>query len=225
MILQISGNKVLHCVNCRRRKLPPAVTPASTYATTTIEISTLNRHKEGGSYEQGTPEAMAASQSGSDYQNKLSSQSSETSAVTEHKCPGVIDEDLLLGLCPEDLLNCSTSFCTSLNDSASVGHIKCETFPAEVKTPSIESPNYPLTTNMVSLHSTPVHSTPKPSIYKQQSTFNVPTDRLGSAIDSEAPIHTSRSQCSIPSNTFYGLPLKVKQCMEEHRGITQLYGN
>ena len=205
--------------------MPLAVTPASTYTTTTIGIGMLNERKEDGSYEQGTPEAMAAFQSGSDYQNKFSSQSSETIAVTEEKGPGVIDEDLLLGLCPEDLLNCSTSFCTSLNDSASVGHIKGEMFPAEVKTPSIQSPNYPLTTNMVSFHSTSVHSTPKPSTYKQQSTYNIPTDRLGSAIDSEAPIHTSRSQSTISSDTFYGLPLKVKKCMEEHRGITKLYGN
>ena len=202
--------------------MPPAVTPASTYTTTTIEIGTLNQHKQDGSYEQGAPEAMAASRSGSDYQNKLSSQSSETIAVVEHKGTGVTDEDLLLGLCPEDLLNCSASFCTSLNDSAGVGHIKDETFPAEVKTPSLQSPNYPLTTNMVSFHSTPVHSSPKPFTYKQQYTINVPTDRFGSAIDSEAPIHTSRR---IPSDTFYGLPLKVKQCMEEHRGITKLYGN
>jgi hypothetical protein len=27
-----------------------------------------------------------------------------------------------------------------------------------------------------------------------------------------------------PINTFYGLPLTVKKCLEEHRGITKLYG-
>ena len=201
--------------------MPPAVIPTSTYTnyntTTTDDSVTLNQHVEDDIYEQGNPEAMGAS--GSDCQSKLCLQSSET--VAEQKLPGVIDEDLLLGLCPEDLLNCSTSFCASLNDSTSIGHVKGEIFPAGVKTPSIQSPNYPFTNNMVSLHSTPVHSTPKPDTHKQ-STDNIPPKRLESA---EAPTCISRNQSSNPSDTFYGLPLKVKQCLEEHRGITKLYGN
>lgn len=206
--------------------MPPIVTPTSTHinhtATTSDNNRTLNQLVEDDSCKQGTPEAIVNSER--DCKSKLSLQSSETVAVSEQKCPGVIDEDLLLGLCPEDLLNCSTSFCVSLNDSTSIGHVKGETFPDEVKTPSIQSPNYPFTCSNVSLHSTPVHSTPKPSTHKQ-STDNVPAIGLESTANSEAPTYVSRNQSSIPSNTFYGLPLKVKQCLEEHRGITKLYGN
>lgn len=217
--------------------MPPAVTPITNYSTTatSIEIGAINQHKEDGSYEHGTPEPIAASESDSQCKSsclgeRLGSSISRGSAeepFSEERGPGFTDEDLLLGLCPEDLLNCSTSFCTSfctsLNDSANTGHVKGESFLAEVKTQSIQSPSYPLTTDVVSLHSTPVHSTPKLSTRKQ-STVGMPTDRHESAVDSDAPILASRNQFSVPSDTFYGLPLKVKQCMEEHRGITKLYG-
>jgi hypothetical protein len=208
--------------------LPVAITPASTYtncntSTATVDINTLHRHKEDDSCEQGTPVTMAAS--GCDGQSKLSLRSPQITSVTEQKGAGVSDEDLLLGLCPEDLMSCSTSFSTSMNDSTSAGHAKAETFPAEVKTPSIQSPNYPHTNNIVvSLHSTPVHSTPKSNTCKQSS-VDIPTDGHESAIDSDFPILASRNEFSVPPDTFYGLPLKVKQCLEEHRGITKLYGN
>ena len=202
--------------------MPPAVTPASTYTnhntTTTVDTGTDTLIKNG-SCRQGTPETMAAG--GSACLSELSLQSPGTSAVSEEKRPEVIDDDLLLGLCPEDLMNSSTSFCTSMNDT-SIGQLKGETLPSEVKTPLIQSPNYPFTTNM---HSAPVHSTPKPSIHKQSLTVNVPTDRLKRAAISESPTCTTKNQYSVPSNTFYGLPLKVKKCMEEFRGITTLYGN
>ena len=190
--------------------MPPAVTPTSTHinhntATTSDDNNILNQLVEDGNYKQGT----AIPDTESDCQSKLSLQSSETIAVSEQRCSGVVDEDLLLGLCPEDLLNCSTSFCMSLNDS--IGHVKGETFPNEVKTPSVQSPNHLSTSSLVSLHSVSVRSTPKPSTHTcKQSTDNVPAVGLKS---------------SIPLNTFYGLPLKVKQCLEEHRGITKLYGS
>ena len=206
--------------------MPAAVTPASTYtncntSTAMVDISTLYQHEVDDSCEQGAPVTTAAS--GRDGQSKLPLDSPQMTSVSEEKGPGVAEEDLLMGLCPEDLMSCSTSFSTSLNDSTSAGHVKGETFPAEVKTLSIQSPCYPHT-NIVSLHSTPVHSTPKPSTCKQ-STADAPTDRHESAVDSDAPIPASRNQFSVPPDTFYGLPLKVKQCLEEHRGITKLYGN
>ena len=202
--------------------MPAAVVPASTYtncstSTSVVNISTLYQHEVDDSCELGAPVTMAAS--GRDGQNKVPLDSPQITTVTEEKGPVVAEEDLLLGLCPEDLMSCSTSFSTSLNDSTSTGHVKDEIFPAEVKTPSIQSPNYPHT-NIVSLHLTSSHSTPK-----QQSMADLPTDRHESAIGSDAPIPASRNQFSIPPGTFYGLPLKVKQCLEEHRGITKLYGN
>lgn len=206
-------------VTCRRRKLPVAVTPAYTSHNTTTAtiIKASNRHEEDGVYEQGAPQTTAASRG--DAHNKLILHSSEFTAVSEQEGPGVADDDLLEGLCPEDLLNCSTSFCTSLNDSTGTGHVK------EAKAPLIHSPDYPHTTSTVSLHSTPVHSTLKPSAHKQ-TIVSVPTDRLERATESYTPpTLSSKNKSSIPSGTFYGLPLKVKQCLEEHRGIKELYGN
>ena len=206
--------------------MPAAVASASTFtncntSTAVVDISTLYQHEVDDSCELGAPVTMAASGRGG--QNKVPLDSPQITTVTEEKGPVAAEEDLLLGLCPEDLMSCSTSFSTSLNDSTSTGHVKAETFPAEVKTPSIQSPNYPHT-NIMSLHLTSSHSTPKPSTYKQ-SMADSPTDKHESAIGSDAPIPASRNQFSVPPGTFYGLPLKVKQCLEEHRGITKLYGN
>ena len=89
--------------------------------------------------EQGTPETMAAGRC--DSQSELSLE-----PVLLVKKRG--QRLLMMGLCPEDIMNSSTS----LNDN-SIGQLKGETLPSEVKTPLIMIQS-PFTTN---LHSTPVH--------------------------------------------------------------------
>ena len=164
--------------------------------------------------------------------NKSSLQLLEVHTIAEQSNnPQIVDEDLLQGLCPEDLLNCSTPFCTSMHDT-SMGHLKQgETILTKMKAPTVQvSPNLPSVSNSMSFPSNPIYSTPKPSPHRQ-FTVNIPPDILECAALPESP--TSRKfeptdfipdQYSFPSDTFYGLPLKVKKCVEEYRGITTLYG-
>lgn len=143
-------------------------------------------------------------------------QSPEASIVTKQtNSAQVDDEDLLQGLCPEDLMNCSISFCTSF-ENTSVGYVKhSENAVAEFMRPSHLSAR----TSM----SLPVHSTPNIST----NTAHVLSDAPGCNILRWSPVSTNFEppKSSFSSDTFYGLPLKVKKCLEEYRGITTLYGN
>ena len=121
----------------------------------------------------------------------------------------VDDEDLLQGLCPEDLMNCSVSFCTSF-ENTNVGYVKHSENPAaELTRPSHLSAR----TSM----SLPVHSTPNASTKTAHVLSDAPVLRW-------SPVSTN-FELPKPSDTFYGLPLKVKKYLEEYRGITTLYGN
>lgn len=121
------------------------------------------------------------------------------------------DEDLLQGLCPEDIMNCSTSFSVSV-DYTNVGLVQ-----EDGKVSPTES---------TFKHPSPYHPT------------NVHTARMDDGSHREnyhigvcknnfpqASSDSKYLQSKFPSGTFYGLPMKVETCLQEHRGIKNLYGN
>ena len=131
------------------------------------------------------------------------------------ECSHIDNEDLLLGLCPEDLM--STSFCISTDDCL----IACEKLPLEAITPNIQSPDQTPPPPHHTSSSRTLHSTTKSGIHKQFTVAeSVALPVAPSSIDRE-PV---QSNLIFPSDTFYGLPLKVKKCIEENRGISSLYG-
>ena len=140
----------------------------------------------------------------------------ELSVATKQTSTAQVDgEELLQGLCPEDLMNCSVSFCTSFEDT-SVGYVKSGENPAA----DLMKPNHVSARTSMS---SPVYLTPN----SNTETTQVLSDAPGRTVLQWSPTST-RFEPPKPSfslDTFYGLPLKVKKCLEEYRGITTLYGN
>ena len=118
-------------------------------------------------------------------------------------------EDLLLGLCPEDVM--STSFCISTDDCLT-GHEK------ETVTPNMQSPNKPSPSPSPKL----LNSHTKSSVDQQCTVVENVAHLVSPPSVNCEPV---RTKFIFPPDTFYGLPMKVKMCIEENRGISSLYGN
>lgn len=186
---------------CRKRKLFPA---GSAYSSHSHSATVPPKVPKAESSEKDVVHTVGIPQS---HEANVATKQTNTTQVD--------DEDLLQGLCPEDLMNCSISFCTSF-ENTSVGYVKhSENAVAELMRPS------PLSARTsVSL---PVHSTPNTST----NTTHVLSDAPRCNVFQWSPVSTNLEppKSSFSFDTFYGLPLKVKKCLEEYRGITTLYGN
>lgn len=143
-----------------------------------------------------------------------------------------LEEDLLCGLYPEDfsfILNSSAFLpppqeeekkvedaCLPLEVEGGVLHPSCGVDPS-----CRELAEEPL--NCIPESPPPPPSPPQPIPSSGPSPSHRPHPP---AITTPPPIVAlSSRQVDYPINTFYGLPLTVKTCLEEHRGITDLYGN
>ena len=187
--------------NSRKRKLLPSVSrsnrshgPLHCEPLTSDDSSTIGTEVEHG----GTVHQQSAGRE-------------PPSSSTAIECSHIDNEDLLLGLCPEDLM--STSFCISTDDCL----IAREKLQLEAITPNIQSPDQTPPPPHHSSSSMTLNSTTKSGIHKQ---FPV-------AESVALPVASStilQSNFIFPSDSFYGLPLKVKKCIEENRGISLLYG-
>ena len=115
-------------------------------------------------------------------------------------------DDLMFGLCPEDLSfsfnNSNTSFQKPVSETGMTTVIQKMTSPSRVTDKS-----------KIILEDAPdsiAHS--RPTKTSNNSTCISVTCSLG------------YNSLSYPSGTFYGLPLTVSMCLKEHRGIEKLYG-
>ena len=105
-------------------------------------------------------------------------------------------DDMLFGLCPEDFsLNLSTSYDRVLS-----------------------SPN----TAQLVCHQT-ASSTSK-YMYGDKLVQKCESSSCGLTLQLTAVESDSKPLYSYDPETFFGLPIKVKECLKEHRNIEQLYG-
>ena len=149
-----------------------------------------------------------------------------------------MEEDILTGLCPEDLdftiFNCSKlSNCSAISSPplASPTHLQ-PPCPAQLTPNASLTPPPPL--GSVTCHSTPT----KRPVVDVDDFF----DLASFEGDMDIPAESSRNVESIllspgcqdakvvakshdaPGELFYGLSLEVQQCLEKERGIKKLYG-
>lgn len=220
--------RLLHILNnYRKRKLLPVVSAYTSHdfaaplqlreIVTSVESSTVNPLASDVVGKDGCikPEAVS---------NRVTCSTPEGSrAIEKITSRQTVDDDLLQGLCPEDLMNCSASFCTSIDESTVECVQRSDHLPPEihVMTPRIQSSCCHPDSNSKITCTNPVHSTPKSKQFLHCSPLGTPV----TLPESPTSRHSEPLQCPFPSDTFYGLPLKVKDCMEEYRGIKTLYGN
>ena len=115
-------------------------------------------------------------------------------------------EDLLLGLCPEDL-----SF--SFHNNSSISH---ETFVKRTGITEISSG--------CSKQVMKTGITVSPYIKKEVSSQHYIKEASTEVVLNKDVKHLSVSSSFYPSGTFYGLPMKVLECLKEYHGISKLYG-
>ena len=115
-------------------------------------------------------------------------------------------EDLLLGLCPEDL-----SF--SFHNNSSISH---ETFVKRkgVKEISTGCSKQVMKTDI----------SVSPCIKKEVSSQHYIKEASTEVVLNKHVKQLSVSSGFYPSGTFYGLPMKVLECLKEYHGISKLYG-
>lgn len=146
---------------------------------------------------------------------------------------GMDDDDILFGLCPEDL-----SF--SFNNSVCVESSKTQCKPELRQTISTYSDctgdKIPANTSLLpTFGPTSVLANTASSLIDlrvDDSESNKCLSRAGGndlklnvVTDKPVPRNDTKEINRLTGDgTFYGLPAKVKECLEEHRGITQLYG-
>ena len=95
----------------------------------------------------------------------------------------------------------------------------------ETTTPNIRSPNQPSPSHPHASSSNISHSHTKSSVDKQHRVINE-TENVALVVSpTSVNCEPVRTKFVFPLNTFYGLPMKVKKCIEEHKGISSLYGN
>ena len=145
----------------------------------------------------------------------------ETSDIND----GDLNDDILGGLCPEDL---SFSFCnSSVLECAGSSETKFDPVSSKVLTSA--SDKLSSVTSYTTVNHTVVNEDSKVSKDLQepmdftsfQGTGFVKSSEL---LDSKLTVQSPLNDASTKVETFYGLPLKVKEYFEEYRGIKQLYG-
>lgn len=115
-------------------------------------------------------------------------------------------DDLMFGLCPEDLSfsfnNSNTSFQKPVSETGMTTAVQKMTSPSRV--------------------------TDKSKIILVDGPDSIAHSRATKTSDNSTCISVTCSlgcnSLSYPSGTFYGLPLTVSMCLKEHRGIEKLYG-
>ena len=133
-------------------------------------------------------------------------------------------DDLMDGLCPEDLNNSTLNFNNSMMYVATP--VKQVDHPIGTSTPNTNSkPSAKrcLLPSPVKGASSEGNRISMSAVDKVNQVLG--PDFKGFRSSSTAPAHPKMENLTVyPTETFYGLPLEVSKCFEEFRGIKILYG-